>query len=146
MLQTWKTKQTYSMEEIDVDCLNNLLNWREQKKDSRYNRPFTHCSQVDRFNETNYRKKKLNDFFFSLMMYKKKQKNFKKFRRRRKRINRRCTLKRKTTKKMCREDYFRRRRADEDRPVSVPVGSCCLELFDADCDGCIWWISFGVRR
>ena len=28
-------------------------------------------------------------------------------------------------------------RADDDRPVSVPVGNCCLELFDADCGGCI---------
>ncbi len=34
-------------------------------------------------------------------------------------------------------------RADDDRPVSVPVGNCCLELFDADCIG---WTSLGVLR
>ncbi len=42
--------------------------------------------------------------------------------------------------------HFLVARADDDRPVSVPVGSCCLELLDAVCGGCIWWISFEVRR
>jgi hypothetical protein len=50
-------------------------------------------------------------------------------------------------KDMCTQDYFFRIRADDDRAVSVPVGSCCcLELLDADWDGCIWWISLGFRR
>jgi len=42
--------------------------------------------------------------------------------------------------------YFLVARADDERPVSVPVGKCCLELFDADCGGCICWVSLGVRR
>jgi hypothetical protein len=33
--------------------------------------------------------------------------------------------------------HFLVARADDDRPVSVPVGSCCLELLDAVCGGCI---------
>jgi hypothetical protein len=35
------------------------------------------------------------------------------------------------------KNYFLVARADDDRPVSVPVWSCCLELFDAVCGGCI---------
>jgi len=139
-----KNQTNIFMEEIDVDRPNNLLNWRKKTK---CNRPFTHCSQVDRFNETSYRKKWRNWMtFFFLFWYKKKQ-NFKKFRRKGKKKQALYTEeKNKAKKEICRQDYFLRRRADEDRPVSVPVGSCCLELFDADCDGCIWWISFGVRR
>jgi hypothetical protein len=87
-------------------------------------------------NETNYRKKKLNDFFSSSSFDIKKKQKISRSSDGKERRNRRCTLKRKTNKKkMYKEDYFLRRRADEDRPVSVPVGSCCLELFDADCDG-----------
>lgn len=52
----------------------------------------------------------------------------------------------KYTRRRKKQDYFLRSRAEDDRPVSVPVGSCCLELFDTDCDGCNWWISLGVRR
>jgi hypothetical protein len=55
--------------------------------------------------------------------------------------NRRCTLKKKRdTEKggtLNTLYHFLVARADEDRPVSVPVGNCCLELFDADCWGCI---------
>jgi hypothetical protein len=46
----------------------------------------------------------------------------------------------KQKKKVWIEYYFFRARANDDRPVSVPVGSCCLELFDAD------WTSLEVRR
>ncbi len=88
------------------------------------------------------------------LLYIKKKKNFQEVETKRRKENRdrRCTLKRKRyikknkKKKVCIQDYFLRIRADDDRPVSVPVGSCCLELFDADCDGCICWISLEVRR
>lgn len=36
------------MEEINADCQNNLLNWKEKKRnEKKCDRPFTHCSQVD---------------------------------------------------------------------------------------------------
>ena len=54
---------------------------------------------------------------------------------------------------VCAEGYFLGTRADDDRPVSVPVGNGCLELFDAECGaggggggGGIWGISLEVRR
>jgi hypothetical protein len=120
---------------------------KERRKKTKCNRPFTHCSQVDRFKRNKLSKKKTEWlFFFFFFWYKKKAKNFKKFRRKGKKKQALYTEEKNKQKKMYREDYFLRRRADEDRPVSVPVGSCCLELFDADCDGWIWWISFGVRR
>lgn len=58
--------------------------------------------------------------------------------------NRRCTLKmkrereREKIQKKAIESthrYFFVARADDDRPVSVPVANCCLELVDADCGG-----------
>lgn len=66
---------------------------------------------------------------------------------------RRCTL-RKEERERDRDrnagahDYFLGTRADDDRPVSVPVARGCLELVEADCGGGAWigWVSFGVRR
>lgn len=160
------------MEEMAADCRNNLSSWREGEREREWERAIdhtrTHCSQavaranVNSFVFFSYRSKRFIKktkkavFRFCFIFYKKKifQENETKRNTDREGDNlrnRRCTLKRSNdTEKEKRSTsaryHFLVARADDDRPVSVPVGNCCLELLDADGGGCVCWISLGARR